>query len=128
MWIFILCVATTVVVYSTHAQQYGTCTARNGISGECISTKACSANRGTSDPANLCPGDNSIQCCTYGTCKNTKGVLGVCQPTSTCKESSDPANLCPGGNNIQCCTSGDTSSGKNIVMCACGGGCSLKQH
>jgi len=93
------------------AQQYGTCRARNGRSGECISTRTCAANGGVSDPANLCPGDNSIQCCTYGTCKNSKGASGICQPTSTCNGNSDPANLCPGGNHIQCCTAGSTSTG-----------------
>ncbi|CAF0943476.1 unnamed protein product [Rotaria sp. Silwood1] len=100
-----------VLPLTTVAQQYGTCAARNGRSGECISTKTCSANGGVSDPANLCPGDNSIQCCTYGTCKNSKGVAGICQPTSTCKGTSDPANLCPGANHIQCCTVGSTSTG-----------------
>ncbi|CAF3549301.1 unnamed protein product [Rotaria sp. Silwood1] len=109
MRIVIVLVFAAVLPFSTLAQQYGTCTARNGLSGECISTKTCAANRGVSDPANLCPGDNSIQCCTYGTCKNSQGIAGICQPTSTCKGSSDPANLCPGGNNIQCCTTGGSS-------------------
>ncbi len=108
MRIIIQFMMAVVLPLATLAQQYGTCTARNGRSGECINTKTCAANNGISDPANLCPGDNSIQCCTYGTCKNSKGVAGICQPTSTCKGSSDPANLCPGGNHIQCCTIGST--------------------
>ncbi|CAF2112422.1 unnamed protein product [Rotaria magnacalcarata] len=93
------------------AQQYGTCKARNGRAGECINAGTCASNGGTSDPANLCPGDKSIQCCTYGTCRNRQGIAGICQPVSTCSGISDPVNLCPGGNNIQCCTSGDGSGG-----------------
>ncbi|CAF1082927.1 unnamed protein product, partial [Adineta ricciae] len=92
-------------------QKHGTCTARNGRKGECISTSSCKTLGGTSDPANLCPGDQTIQCCTYRTCTNSKGVGGQCQPTSTCSGSSDPANLCPGGNNIQCCTTGSAPTG-----------------
>ena len=38
----------------TLGQQYGTCTARNGRSGECISTTKCATSKGVSDPANLC--------------------------------------------------------------------------
>ncbi|CAF0894858.1 unnamed protein product [Rotaria sordida] len=90
--------------------QYGFCTARNGRRGECISTSKCKTNGGSSDPANLCPGDNSIQCCTYRTCTNSKGVGGTCQPTATCSGSSDPANLCPGPNHVQCCTSNSGGS------------------
>jgi hypothetical protein len=100
-----------VLPLTTLAQQYGTCAAKNGRNGECISTKTCASSGGVSDPANLCPGDNSIQCCTYGTCKNSKGVAGICQPTSTCKGNSDPGNFCPGGNHIQCCTVGSTPTG-----------------
>ncbi|CAF2121632.1 unnamed protein product [Rotaria magnacalcarata] len=111
MWISMQFMMAAILPWTTFAQQYGTCTARNGLSGECINTGMCSANGGISDPANLCPGDNTIQCCTYGTCKNSKGVAGICQPTSTCKGSSDPANLCPGGNHIQCCTVGSTPTG-----------------
>lgn len=105
-----------VIPLSSRAQQYGTCTARNGRSGECISTSKCASNGGISDPANLCRGDNSIQCCTYGTCRNSRGVMGICQPTSTCRGNSDPANLCPGGNNIQCCTNEVGSIGGNDIV------------
>jgi hypothetical protein len=40
---------------------YGTCRRTNGRMGECISTSSCKTLGGSSDPANLCPGDNSIQ-------------------------------------------------------------------
>lgn len=97
------------------AQQYGTCTARNGQSGECISISKCVSNGGTSDPGR-CPGANSIQCCTYGSCRNPSGVMGKCQPISTCRGISGPPNLCPGGSNIQCCTTEEGGSvGKDIV-------------
>ncbi|CAF1664655.1 unnamed protein product, partial [Adineta ricciae] len=66
------------------------------------------------DPANLCPGDQSIQCCTYRDCRNTQNIAGICQPTATCGGKSDPANLCPGGNNIQCCTGSGSSAGGNL--------------
>lgn len=111
MWILIRFVLAVALPLATLAQQYGTCTAKNGRSGECISTTTCAAGKGISDPANLCPGDSTIQCCTYGTCKNGQGVAGICQPTSTCKGNSDPANLCPGGKTIQCCTQGSTPTG-----------------
>ncbi|CAF1064536.1 unnamed protein product [Adineta steineri] len=100
-----------VTLPSVTIAQYGNCVARNGRSGECISTSRCSSLGGTSDPANLCPGDQTIQCCTYRDCKNSQGVAGSCQPTATCAGKSDPANLCPGGNNIQCCTGGSSSGG-----------------
>ncbi|KAG0127196.1 hypothetical protein HOY82DRAFT_81552 [Tuber indicum] len=89
---------------SALAQSFGTCTATNQLAGECIKTSTCSDQGGVSDPANLCPGDDTIQCCTYGTCKNGAGVAGTCQPTSTCKGTPDPGNHCPGPQNIQCCT------------------------
>ncbi|UJR16944.1 hypothetical protein I4U23_003842 [Adineta vaga] len=111
MWIRMQLVVMVILPLITFGQQYGTCTARNGRKGECISTSKCASNSGASDPANLCPGDQTIQCCTYRTCTNSKGVAGQCQPTSTCTGSSDPANLCPGGNNIQCCTTGSAPTG-----------------
>jgi len=46
---------------SALAQSFGTCNAKNGLSGECIKTSTCSGQGGVSDPANLCPGDNTIQ-------------------------------------------------------------------
>jgi hypothetical protein len=45
---------------------YGSCKLPSGTAGTCISTSACSAKGGTSDPADLCPGGNDIQCCTVG--------------------------------------------------------------
>jgi len=111
----LLCVIFATLLPSVAFAQYGYCTATNGRGGECISTSKCKTNGGTSDPANLCPGDNSIQCCTYRTCTNTKGVGGTCQPTATCKGTSDPANLCPGPNHVQCCAgSSSGGSGGNI--------------
>ena len=106
MWVSMKLMMAIILPMIAFAQQHGTCTAKNGRSGECISTTSCASLKGVSDPANLCPGDKTIQCCTYGTCKNSKGVAGVCQPTSTCNGVSDPGNFCPGGNNIQCCTTG----------------------
>lgn len=41
--------------------QYGNCRGTNGRMGECIKTSSCKSLGGTSDPANLCPGDNTIQ-------------------------------------------------------------------
>jgi len=46
---------------SALAQSFGTCTAKNGRPGECIKTSTCSGQGGVSDPANLCPGDDTIQ-------------------------------------------------------------------
>jgi hypothetical protein len=46
-------------------QQYGTCRGTNGRMGECIKTSSCKTLGGSSDPANLCPGDNSIQVETF---------------------------------------------------------------
>ena len=50
-----------ILLPSVSLAQYGYCTATNGRRGECISTSKCKSNGGTSDPANLCPGDNTIQ-------------------------------------------------------------------
>jgi len=49
------------VLPSALAQSFGTCKATNGLPGECIKTSACKSQGGASDPANLCPGDNTIQ-------------------------------------------------------------------
>ncbi|CAF4031635.1 unnamed protein product [Rotaria sp. Silwood2] len=56
-----LLIVFAIVLPSTVFAQYGYCTATNGRRGECISTSQCKVNGGSSDPANLCPGDNSIQ-------------------------------------------------------------------
>lgn len=40
---------------------YGICLATNGRNGVCISSDECISTGGISDPANLCPGDSSIQ-------------------------------------------------------------------
>jgi len=45
----------------TFAQDFGPCKATNGVPGECIKTSACKTQGGISDPAHLCPGDNTIQ-------------------------------------------------------------------
>ncbi|KAJ3292430.1 hypothetical protein HK104_005297 [Borealophlyctis nickersoniae] len=104
-----------------------TCTARNGLGGVCISTSACRSGGGVSDPANLCPGGNDIQCCTYGYC-TSNGQAGTCIPTGACSGGggrSNSANLCPGGNDIQCCTYGSCTSNGNAGQCIptpkCGG-------
>ena len=49
------------ILPSALAQNLGPCKATNGLPGECIKTSACSSQGGHSDPANLCPGDNTIQ-------------------------------------------------------------------
>jgi cell wall-associated NlpC family hydrolase len=51
---------------SSGGTSYGSCKLPSGTAGTCISTSACAAKGGTSDPADLCPGDNDIQCCTVG--------------------------------------------------------------
>ncbi|PWW77286.1 hypothetical protein C7212DRAFT_185579 [Tuber magnatum] len=81
-----------------------TCTINNGRQGECIKTTACSSGGGRSE-AGHCPGDSTIQCCTYGTCTNSAGISGLCQPISTCTGSTQ-AGHCPGPAHIQCCTNG----------------------
>ena len=90
---------------------YGSCTSTAGQPGTCLDTGACGAMGGASDPADLCPGPDNIQCCTTGggspSCTNTSGQAGTCIDTSTCAAQggrSDPADLCPGPDNIQCCT------------------------
>ncbi|CAD6886352.1 unnamed protein product [Tilletia controversa] len=78
------------------------CINTRGLVGECISTSSCSGNGGSSDAANLCPGDDTIQCCTWSNCN---GVAGACGPTLGCAGNPNPANLCPGGDEVQCCQS-----------------------
>jgi len=109
--IFVLVTMAVLLLPFTTFAQYGNCKARNGHQGECISTSKCKTNGGTSDAANLCPGDQTIQCCTYRTCTNTQGTAGICQPTATCSGKSDPANRCPGPNHIQCCTASSGGGG-----------------
>ncbi|KAF9158273.1 hypothetical protein BGX21_011569 [Mortierella sp. AD011] len=90
---------------------YGTCKAKDGRSGKCVSTSACS---GTSI-AGLCPGPSGIQCCVpKGTsCKVSDGRTGTCVSTSSCSGTSVPG-YCPGASNIQCCVSGSSSSSGNL--------------
>ncbi|CAF1676026.1 unnamed protein product, partial [Adineta ricciae] len=71
MFLFAIC---TMIFPSIIVAQYGHCVARNGRSGECINAGRCKTLGGTSDPANLCPGDQSIQCCTYRDCRNTQNI------------------------------------------------------
>lgn len=80
MWITIQFILTVILPLPIIAQQYGAYTARNGRSGECISTRTCAANNGVSDPANLCPGGNHIQCCTVG---STPTGPGPSRPVNT---------------------------------------------
>ncbi|KAK0546145.1 hypothetical protein OC846_005384 [Tilletia horrida] len=92
-----------------------TCVNTNGIVGECISTSSCSGQGGSSDPANLCPGDDSIQCCTW----SGSSCNGQCMPYLGCSGTSDPANLCPGGDEVQCCEGGHGAlSGYNALQSA----------
>ncbi|RPB03954.1 hypothetical protein L873DRAFT_1730369 [Choiromyces venosus 120613-1] len=91
-----------------------TCTIKSGRRGECIKTTACSSNRGKSE-AGHCPGDSTIQCCTYGACTNTAGNSGFCQPTSTCSGTTR-AGRCPGPAHIQCCTTTGKLPGLNSVQ------------
>ena len=100
---------------SSGGSPYGSCKNTAGKAGTCISTSACVAKGGSSDPADLCPGSADIQCCategssgsSYGSCRSTAGRAGSCIATSACAEQggkSDPADLCPGDDDIQCCT------------------------
>ncbi|KAE8207800.1 hypothetical protein CF327_g7253 [Tilletia walkeri] len=92
------------------------CISTAGRVGECISTGSCGANGGVSDPANLCPGDDTIQCCTWSNCN---GVDGACGPTLGCAGTPNPAPLCPGGDDIQCCQgSPGLISGLNAIQTA----------
>ena len=106
---------------SSGGSSYGSCTSTSGKAGTCIDTSACGSMGGASDPANLCPGPDNIQCCTtggaspppsYGSCTSTAGKAGTCLDTSACGSmggASDPADLCPGPDNIQCCTTGSSA-------------------
>ncbi len=111
---------------SSGGSSYGSCTSTAGQAGTCIATSACAAKGGKSDPANLCPGSDDIQCCTteetsspYGSCRNTAGKSGTCISTSSCAAkggSSDPADLCPGSADIQCCAT-EGSAGASYGSC-----------
>ncbi len=114
---------------SAGSSSYGSCTSTAGQSGTCIDTGACGSMGGASDPADLCPGPDNIQCCTtggggssppasYGSCTNTAGQSGSCTDTSACGSmggASDPADLCPGPDNIQCCTTSSAPACTNTA-------------
>jgi hypothetical protein len=58
----------------------------------------------------LCPGPNSITCCTLKTSKICASIGGNCRDASTCLGTSQKG-LCPGPNNIQCCVPAPSSPG-----------------
>ncbi|GAM27165.1 hypothetical protein SAMD00019534_103400 [Acytostelium subglobosum LB1] len=108
---------------TTAPPNYGSCTSTNGQRGTCKDVSQCT---GWSDPADLCPGGNNIQCCVapspsispnYGSCTSTNGQRGTCKDVSQCSGWSDPADLCPGGNNIQCCVAPSPSITPNYGSC-----------
>lgn len=95
----------------------GSCKVKSGLTGECMSTSACSRNGGQSE-AGHCPGDEDIQCCTHpakppndggqkssddGSCKISNGTLGTCISTTDCSSNGgiSEAGHCPGATNIQ---------------------------
>jgi hypothetical protein len=113
---------------SSGSSSYGSCTSTAGVAGTCIDTGACGSMGGASDPADLCPGPDNIQCCTtggkspppasYGSCTNSAGQSGSCIDTGACGAmggASDPADLCPGPDNIQCCTTSSAPSCTNTA-------------
>ena len=53
---------------------YEHCYPGNGLTGICLTTASCHADGGTSDPANLCPGPNNVQCCTKNGCASGEGA------------------------------------------------------
>ncbi|KAK0545195.1 hypothetical protein OC846_004725 [Tilletia horrida] len=90
-----------------------TCVNGGGIVGECISTSDCSSNGGSSQ-AGYCPGDASIQCCTW----SSDSCSGQCMPNLGCGGSS-VTGQCPGGAEVQCCQNNPgVLSGYNALQTA----------
>ena len=86
----------------------------NGVEGVCVS-RSSGCCRGTFNSANLCPGNNDIQCCYYAPCQTNHGA-GTCMQTSLCHSQGgtpDSGNYCDGPADLQCCVKGGpTPSGK----------------
>jgi len=86
----------------------------NGVEGVCVS-RSSGCCRGTFNSANLCPGNNDIQCCYYAPCQTNHGS-GTCMQTSLCHSQGgtpDSGNYCDGPADLQCCVKGGpTPSGK----------------
>lgn len=82
----------------------------NGVEGVCVS-RSSGCCRGTFNSANLCPGNNDIQCCYYAPCQTNHGS-GTCMQTSLCHSQGgtpDSGNYCDGPADLQCCVKGSPS-------------------
>ncbi|KAH7311132.1 hypothetical protein BKA65DRAFT_518647 [Rhexocercosporidium sp. MPI-PUGE-AT-0058] len=72
----------------------------HGGVGVCEYTSNCRSLGGRSNPANLCPGPDDVQCCEDIPCRRD---TGICKSISLCHAQLDSAPICPGGNDFQCC-------------------------
>jgi hypothetical protein len=81
------------------------------LSGLCQPNTTCSTAGGGTSWGGYCPGDASIQCCTYGSCVagTASGGPGQCGLASLCGSdggTTTTSGACLGGDGMGCCSYG----------------------
>lgn len=87
------------------------CSADGVVVGNCIPEDECVDGKLAKG---LCPGPNSIKCCTWGPCEVSDVEKGNCLKETTCSQTTTTGK-CPGPKHVKCCTKRPASKPETIA-------------